>query len=61
MSLVRFFSLDEIPKIKICHMVAKENPDVIEGRQRLIALVVLDSDEASDYASIDHDGDASDE
>ena len=29
MSLVRFFSLDEIPKIKICHMVAKDHPEVI--------------------------------
>ena len=32
MSLVHFFSLDEIPKIKICHMVAKYHPEVIEGR-----------------------------
>ena len=36
-----FFSLDEIPKIKICHMVAKEHPEVIEGRRRLIAMDVL--------------------
>ena len=32
MSLVRFFSLDKIPKIKICHMVEKDRPEVIEGR-----------------------------
>ena len=32
MSLVRFFSLDKIPKIKICHMAEKDNPEVIEGR-----------------------------
>ena len=29
MSLVLLFSLDEIPKIKICHMVAKDHPEVI--------------------------------
>ena len=44
MSLVRFFSLDEIPKIKICHMVAKDRPEVIEWRQRLIAVGCLDSE-----------------
>ena len=27
-----FFSLDQITKIKICHMIAKEHPEVIEGR-----------------------------
>ena len=61
MSLVRFFSLNEIPKIKICHMVAKEHPDVIEGRQRLIAVDVLDSEEADEDASIVHDDAAFDE
>ena len=33
MLLVHFLPLDEIPKIKICHMVAKEHPKVIEGRR----------------------------
>ena len=55
MSLVRFFSLHEIPKIKICHMVAKEHPEVIEGRRRLIAVDFLDSEEADEDASIVHD------
>ena len=41
-----FFSPDEIPKINICHMVAKDHPEVIEGRRRLIAVDVLDSEEA---------------
>ena len=41
LSLIRFFSLDEIPKIKICHMVSKEYPEFIEGRRRLIAVDVL--------------------
>ena len=50
-----FFSLDEIPKIKICHMVAKDHPEVIEGRRRLIAVDVLDSEEAVEDASIIHD------
>ena len=31
LSLVNF-SLDKIPKIKICHMVSKENPEGIEVR-----------------------------
>ena len=55
MSLVRLFSLDEIPKIKICHMVAKDHPEVIEGRRRSIAVDVLDSEEAAEDASIVHD------
>ena len=55
MSLVQFPPLDEIPKIKICHMVAKDPPEVIEGRRRLIAVDVLDSDEAAEDASIIHD------
>ena len=50
-----FFSLDEIPKIKICHMVSKDNPEVIEGRTRLIAVDVLDYEEAAEDASIVHD------
>ena len=37
------FSLEKTIKIKICHMVAKERPEVIEERQRLIAVDVLDS------------------
>ena len=55
LSLVRFFSLDEIPKIKICHMVAKENPEVIDGRRQLIAVDILDSEESVEDASIVHD------
>ena len=31
LSLISFVSLDQIPKIKICHMVASEHPEVIEG------------------------------
>ena len=41
-------------------MVVSEHPEVIEGRQRLIETYVLDSEEASDYGSIDNDGAASD-
>ena len=55
MSLVRFSSLDEIPKIKICQMVAKDHPEVIEGRRRLISVGVLDSEEAAEDSSIVHD------
>ena len=53
--LLVFFSLDKIPKIKICHMVAKDHPEVIEGRRRLIDVDVLDSEEAAEDASIVHD------
>ena len=49
-----FFSLDEIPKIKICHMVANDHPEVVEGRKQLIAVDVLDSEEAAYDASIVH-------
>ena len=42
-------------------MVAKEHPEVIEGRRQFIAVYALDYEEASEDASIDHDGAASDE
>ena len=44
LSLVHFFPLEKIPKIKICHMAAKEHPEAIEGRQPLIPVDVLDSE-----------------
>ena len=56
-----FFSFDKIPKIKICHMVAKKHPEVIEGRQRLIAVDVIDFGGTAEDASIDHDDSALDE
>ena len=36
-------------------MVAKEHPEVIEGRRRLIAVDILDSEEAAEDTSIVHD------
>ena len=36
-------------------MVANKHPEVIEGRQRLIAVDVLESEEAYEDASIDKD------
>ena len=42
-------------------MVEKEHPDVIEGSWRLVVVGVLDSEKESQDASIDYDGDASDE
>ena len=39
-------------------MVAKEHPQVTEGSQRLISVDVLDSEEASQDASIDRGGTA---
>ena len=56
LSLISFVLLDQIPKIKICHMVASEHPELIEGRRRLIATDVLESEEAADDGSIDNDG-----
>ena len=40
----------------MCYMVASEHPEVIERRRRLIATDVLDSEEASEYGSIDNYG-----
>ena len=37
-------------------MVANEHPEVIEGRPRLIATDVLDSEEEDEDGSIDNDG-----
>ena len=36
-------------------MVEKDHPEVIEGRRRLIAVDVIDSDEEAEDASIVHD------
>ena len=43
--LIYFVPLDQIPKIKICRMVASEHPEVIEGRRQMIAMCVLYSEE----------------
>ena len=32
----------KISMIKVCHMVSKEHPEVIEGRQLLIAVDILE-------------------
>ena len=61
LSLIRFVSPDQISKIKICHMVASEHTEVIEGRRQLIATDVIDPEEAAEYVSIDDDGDYLDE
>ena len=61
LSLIRFVPLDQIPKTKIFHMVASEHLEVIEGRRRLIATDVLESEEEDEDGSIDNDGSASDE
>ena len=50
-----FFSPDEITKINICHMIAKEHPEVIEGTRWLINVDIIDSDQASEDYAIDHD------
>ena len=55
------FSLDKIPKIKVCHMVEKEHPEVIEGRRGFIDVDVFDSEEAAEDDSIVRDADALDE
>ena len=51
----QFFFLGQIPKIKICHMVAGNIYEVIEGRQRLIYTDVTDPEEVYQYSSIDDD------
>ena len=42
-------------------MVAKDHPEVIEERRRLVSVDVLDSEEAAEDASIVHDDAALDE
>ena len=37
LSLISFISPVQITKIKICHMVASEHTESIEGRRRFIA------------------------
>ena len=44
LSIIRFVPLDQIPQIKICHIVASECPKVIKGRRLLITTDVLDSE-----------------
>ena len=61
MSLICFVPLDQTPNIKMCHMVASEHRGLIEGRRRLIATDIIDSDEASGDAYIDNDGASLDE
>ena len=56
LSFIRFLPPDLIPKIKICHMVASENYEAIEGRWRLVATDVLDSEEAAEDGYIDNGG-----
>ena len=48
------FSIDKIPKIKICHMEAKEHPEFIKGRRRLIDVDVLYYEEASEEDNINN-------
>ena len=61
LSLIHFVSLDQIPKLKIYHMVESEHTEVIEGRRRLIATDIPDTEEVAEDGSIDDDGAALDE
>ena len=61
LSLLLFVPLDQIPRIKICHMVTSEHTEVIEGMRWLIVTYVLDSEDASEDGFIDNYGAASDE
>ena len=61
LSLIRFVSFDQTPKIKIYHMVAIEHHYVIEGRSWLIATDFLEPEEAYEDGSIYIDGAALDE
>ena len=59
-SLIWFVSLDQIPNMKICHMVACQHPEVVEGRQCLIDTNIIDPEDTYYYGSIDDDDDALD-
>ena len=61
LSLISFAPLDKKPKIKICHMVASEHHEVIEGMWQLIATDFRDSEEDAEDGSIDNNGAALDE
>ena len=61
LSLIHFFRLDQIPNLKICHIVVIEYPEVVEGRRWLIHTDVLDSEEAAEDGSIDNYGASLDE
>ena len=61
LSIICFFLLDQITKIKICHIFASENPEVIEGSWWLIATDVIDYEEAYEDDSIDNYGASLDE
>ena len=61
LSLVCFFALDQITKIKIYYMVVIENTKVIEGRQGLIYMDVIEPAGEAEDGSVDDDGVASDE
>ena len=50
------FSPDQIPKIKIFHIVIIKPAEVIEGRQRSIDMDVIDTEEAADYGVVDDNG-----
>ena len=54
--IVRFFALEQIPKIKRCHMVVSEHPKVIEGERWLINMDVINTEEASEGGMVDADG-----
>ena len=54
LSLIRFF-LDQITKIKICHMVASKYPELIEGTKHLIYMNVFGLDEADEGGVVDYD------
>ena len=51
-----FYALDQIPKIKISHMVASKHTEVIKGIWWLIATDVLDPEYAAKYYAVDYDG-----
>ena len=44
LSIIRFVSLVQLPKIKICCMVPSEHTEVVEGSQTLVAPEFLDSE-----------------
>ena len=59
--LVPFFSLDQIPKIKIFHMVGIEHPKVIRVVRHLIVADVIYPEEEDEDIAVDDYGSASDE
>ena len=52
---ISFLPLDQITKIKICHISLSKHTKMIEGMWRLIDMEFLNPEEAYEYGEVDDD------